>query len=185
VTKQVPGTTGLDIGRWQRQELFLGALVPTALGIAGLVAAVAGLTTGSSTAERVVVGVLGGVFLAVGAGLFYWLLSAPPTATLEINDEGIAQKGRKGVAWQLPWTQVTSAVVVRTRSRTTRGLNIRGPWVRVRFPRHGLRLRLTKDAPAPHERTIDLGVPAGPARALLELLGPRSSSPRIERTDDH
>jgi hypothetical protein len=200
VSASADGVRTVDIGRWQRQQLSIGALVPTLLGLSAVVAAIAGLTTDDSTGERIIVGVLGALFLAVGVGLYTWLFRAPPQGWLDLDDSGITRRDRKGVTWHLDWAEIKSAALVRSRLQVGTSMTFRqAVHFTVAFPRYFLRLmidgetarrlQLRADEAASHRRNlsapvdfaVDLGVPPGPAEELLAILGPRLTAPEIVR----
>lgn len=178
--------TSIDISRWFRQELFLGALLPTALGVSGVVAGIIGATEPpDSVAVRIVVGILGLLFLAIGGGLYYWLFFATPRSWLDADGDGLGLRRREGTHWRVSWHEVTSASVVRTHlssKRLASGPSLYWTW---RYPRHYLRLVVTAEAArrpeikralfGPHASTrhlnIDLGVPAHTAKQVLTGLG--------------
>ena len=189
----------VDIGRWQRQELLLGMILPTLLGVGGIVAAVLGYTTdSSSTAERVIVGVLGVVFLAIGVALLVWLVHAPPVALLDVDGTGLGVRGRRGADWRLGWDTVSALSLVRAPLEVAFGLGTRGSggtrayFLRIRLPRHYLLVELHPRTPVPESlksslgprrAAIDLGVPARAAHEAQAALGERLTDRQITRLD--
>lgn len=197
------GVRRVDIGRWFRQELFLGALLPTALGASALVGAIVGATTdGGAVATRVVLGVLSVPFLGAGAGLYIWLFRFTPQSFLDIDGRGLAERGRKGVARTLGWQDIESLSLVRSRARTKSRVRANGTYLAVYLPRHFLRLRVSaetararpelelaealsarprKQRDAPIDFLINLGIPPSTAHEVLDALGSRLVPPQIVR----
>ncbi len=197
------GVRRVDIGRWFRQELFLGALLPTALGASALVAAIVGGTTdGGAVATRVVLGVLSVPFLGAGAGLYIWLFRFTPQSFLDIDANGLTQRGRRGAGWQLDWDEIHSVAVIQSRVRAEQRVSTRGGFLVLYLPRHFLRLRIStataRDRPglgldealrrrshsrdgAPLDFLENLGIPPSTAREVIDALGPRCVPPQIVR----
>ena len=189
----------VDVQRWFRQELALAPILPAALGVAGVVAAVAGLTAQPAVAERVVAGLLGAAFLALAVGLAIWRWRFPPRALLVVDDGGLALQGRRART-ELAWDDVTAIAVVRAPFRWRRtaargfgaGVPARAPVPQ--FPRHYLRASLTAAArhrladtgPAVADHgwfVVDLGVPPSTAREVVAALGTRLRPADIQRLD--
>lgn len=147
----------------------MGALLPTALGLSGVVAAIVGATTGG-TAVRVVVGCLGLAFLAVGAGLLYWRVHAPPHAWLDLDADAVILRTGKAVQWRHEWSEISDVSLTRSGWSWRSRLSVRGPALRLVFPRHHLRLRVAGEG---KPVSVDLGVPGRAARDLAAALGSR------------
>ncbi len=191
-----PGVRRLDLGRRQRVQLFFGALLPLVLGACAEIAAIADLTVPAhSGATRVVLAVLGLPFLAAGAGLFAWLLRAPPQALLDVDDGGLTLTGRRGVDWRLGWADLTSAVVVRTRARLNRRTQGTSNYVTITPPHHYLQLYVTAAAVARPEVAdllagpnaerrnvnLDLGVSTRSAHEVLDAMAAHLAEPGVVR----
>ena len=187
----------IDVGRWDRIQLLLGAVLLVGLGGSAVVAAIGNLTTDrSSTGVRVALGVIGVPLLLIGGGLLIWRIRKPPLAFVDVTADGLALRHREGIAWQLRWDEVSSVRLVRARWRMVRT----GPsaqlgwqrgvmpqlahyflWVRLR-PAGQERLRSTAESAVHGRIAVDLGPQQAPARQLRDTFGVGSAT-TIEHLD--
>jgi hypothetical protein len=180
----------VDIAWFTRVWILCGGLALTAFGGAAIGAAVAGLTTDSAVAERVVVGLLGGIFLLAGIALLGWRIAAPPRMVLEVDDAALRASGRRGVDWSLAWRDIARLELVRTRGRyrAVPG-SAGGSFGYIRLPRHYLLVHLHRGAARPEVLAspgtprVDLGVWPSTARAVADALAGRLDAPLPRRLD--
>ena len=173
------GVRTVDIARWQRQQLALGALRPDPCSAsAASIAAIAGLTTDDAAAERVVVGVLG-AGLPGGRSRACTPGCSAPRRRRWLDVDGARHHaprppGPAPGTWAGPRSGRSTLVRTRAARRHLADLSPGRRTSTSTFPRHYLRLALDPADRAPPRARGRRGGRAG-ARAAA----PRSTSPSI------
>ncbi len=172
-------TTATNVGTSDRTALIFAGLLPTVLGGSALWASVTGTGLGG-LAVQIVLGILGLVFLAIGLGLWYWMLFRWTKTWLTVSDEGLGlvrgATASDKPTWTLAWAAIREVRISHRRAfLADRGApgGRRGPAFALMFPRDTLAIRChDHDTAARINGPIDPSehVPAGVVRVDLGTL---------------
>jgi hypothetical protein len=124
-----PNATGdvrIDVAQWERSKNWVGVIIVTIIGVAAFGSAVSGHGVLGGTGVRIVVGLLGALFLIGGVAGIIAGFRGPHQEYVTVGPTGVAFHSAPIESWALAWNQIAGARLDRVGAHLSTRQSARG-----------------------------------------------------------